>query len=92
MSYFTEKELFSHNQHFAFKLRKMYKDDFSLFKQVMNYMPFYIQTNNSNSLDITLANSYFKNKSNELDNLVEIGASYLPKISCPFLLENLKIK
>lgn len=86
--YLTEKEILVQNQHFAYKLRKLYLEDEAVFHQLNDYLPYSIHINNKDTLDITYANSFLLDKGQEMELLAEIGGSYLKEISCPILLEN----
>ncbi|MDK2771133.1 MAG: helix-turn-helix transcriptional regulator [Flavobacterium sp.] len=86
--YLTEKEILVQNQHFAYKLRKLYLEDETVFHQLNDYLPYSIHINNKDTLDITYANSFLLNKGQEMEKLAEIGGSYLKEISCPILLQN----
>ena len=87
MNLHTEKEHIIQNQHFAYKLRELYKKNRQLFNQVNDYIPFSIHVNTKNSFDIVYANNKLLNRGKEMEELAEIGGSYLPKISCPILFK-----
>lgn len=87
MNLHTEKEHIIQSQHFAYKLRELYKKDRCLFNQVNDYIPFSIHVNKKDSFDIVYANNQLLNRGKEMEQLAEIGGSYLPKISCPILFK-----
>lgn len=90
--YLTEKEILVQNQHFAYKLRKLYMEDETVFHQLNDYLPYSIHINNKDTLDITYANSFLLNKGQEMEKLAEVGGSYLKEISCPILFKNAVLK
>ena len=92
MKYFTEKEQLIHQQHFTFRLRNLYYQDVNRFNDTVEYLPMFIQINETASRDIIFNNRSIFESYREADNLVKYGFSYLPKISCPFLFENLQKK
>lgn len=92
MKLYTEKECLNQIQQFAFKLRNLYLTDREQFEQINDFVPYSIHVNRKSNLDIVYANKQILSRGKELETLVELGASYLPKISCPVLLEKAKIK
>lgn len=82
----TEKEQILKSQEFAFRLRNLYLNDKDLFQQVSEYLPYSVFTNRQDNYNINYSNKKLELKGNEMEQLVEIGSSYLPKISCPILL------
>ena len=83
----TQKESIINGQHFAYKMRNLYLKDENLFYQISDYLPNAIHINSRNNLDHFYANHKVYTKSYELETLIEKGASYLPKISCPIYLK-----
>ncbi len=88
----TEKEYVNHVQLFAFKLRKLYLTDPGLFYEISQLIPYSVFINKRDNLDITWANGQLTGRGAEMEKLVELGASYLPKISNPILLQTAKRK
>ncbi|MBU2927258.1 response regulator transcription factor [Winogradskyella psychrotolerans] len=88
MKLHTEKEHLIHNQHFAFRLRNLYLNDYLKFCQLADYIPTAIHINRKDNFDITYANHKLINRGQELENLVEKGTTYLKEISCPLLMQN----
>ena len=88
----TEKETLIQHQQYAHKLRNLFLNDPNLFYQINKYIPSSIYINSKIDLDITYANQQLLEKGKEMELLVEQGASYLNKISCPLLLKNAKQK
>jgi len=88
MELLTEKEQLVQSQHFAFRLRNLYQNDRQLFNQLNDYIPYSIHINRKDNLDIIYANDKPLFKAPEMEKLVEIGSSYLDKISCPILHRN----
>ena len=86
--YLTEKEILVQNQHFAYKLRKLYLENEAVFHQLNNYLPYSIHINYKDTLSMTYANSFLLNRGYEMEKLAEVGGSYLKEISCPKLLKN----
>lgn len=86
----TEKEQILKSQEFAYKLRNLYLTDKNLFNQVNEYVPFSVFTNRQDNYNINYSNKKLERKGREMELLVEIGSSHLPKISCPILLNHAK--
>lgn len=84
---YTEKELFTQNEHFTFRLRNLYKSDENLFYQMVDFLPMPIYINNRVTFDYILFSDTFLSKGKEIEDLYEIGINHLPKISEPTLLE-----
>lgn len=82
----TEKEQLIKTQEFAYRLRNLYLTDMKLFNQVNDCIPFSVFTNRQDNLNISYSNKKLERKGPEMEMLVTIGSSYLPKISCPILL------
>lgn len=92
MKLYTEKDLLFKSQEFSYKLRNLFATDKNLFHQVNDYIPFSVFTNRQDNLNITYSNHKLEQRGKELENLIEIGGSYLPEISCPILLKRAKQK
>ena len=90
MKLHTENELLSQNRHNAFKLKALYFSDNALFNQVIDYLPFPVHINKKASYHISYTNDRFLHIGPEMDLLLEKGQSYLPEMSCPFLLKKAK--
>lgn len=88
----TEKEKIIKMQEFAFRLRNLYLTNNDMFNQVNDFLPFSVFTNRQDNFNITYSNNQLENKGPELERLVRFGSSYLPKISCPILLNVAKKK
>ncbi len=90
----TSSESLSLNQLqlFAYKLRQLYLKDKNLFFELDKLVPFSVFINKRENLDITYANQQLLCKGKEMEDLIEKGASYLPKISDHALLELAKQK
>lgn len=82
-----EKDFFINTEHFAYRLKKLYTNNNEVFHQMLDFLPFSIFYNKRNSLDITFANDNILRKGPEIEKLVDIGASFLPKISCLLLYD-----
>lgn len=91
MKLHTEKEYQLANAMAIHKLRNLFRESEQQFYDVVEYIPAYIHLNNKNH-DIVFANNNLKTKCKELEILAEFGSSYLEKISCNILLQNLKSK
>lgn len=92
MKKFTEKEQLLNQQHFSFRLRNLYYSNYTEFKNVIEFLPMFVQVNETKSRNIVLNNKSLFSSYKEADNLVKYGFNYLAKISCPFLYENLQKK
>ncbi|WP_026778130.1 helix-turn-helix transcriptional regulator [Polaribacter sp. Hel_I_88] len=92
MKLYTEKEVFSQNQHFIFRLRNLYLNDNKKFNQFKDFItiPFYI--NDKTTFNYILFSDLFFSKGKEIDTLLTIGHNYLPEISDPTLLDLAKNK
>ena len=88
----SELESFSQLQLFAFKLRSLYLKDHVLFLELSKLVPFSIFINKRENLDITFANHQLLSKGQEMEALIENGASYLPTISNKILMDHAKQK
>tara|TARA_R100001369_G_scaffold30604_1_gene54436 strand:- start:1966 stop:2658 length:693 start_codon:yes stop_codon:yes gene_type:complete len=92
MRLYTEKEHIIQNQHFAFKLRDLFLNDYRTFQQLSDYIPLSIHINKKENYDIVFANNKLIDKGPEIEILFEKGGSFLKEISCPILLENAQTK
>lgn len=79
-------------QLFTFKLRHLYIKDKNLFFELDKLIPFAVFVNKRKNLDITYANHQLLGRGKEMEELIEEGAGYLPKISNLTLLELAKQK
>ncbi|WP_159947527.1 helix-turn-helix transcriptional regulator [Polaribacter septentrionalilitoris] len=92
MKKYTEKEFFTQNQHFTFRLRNLYLENKVQFYQLVDYLPSPIYINKKESLDYIYFSDLFFSYGKEIENLFEFGGKYLSCISEPFLLEKAKKK
>lgn len=83
----TEKEFLLNSQHFAYRLRNLYLENEDMLYQVGEYIPNSMHINSRKNLNYYYANNKMKNKSREMDTLIEIGPEYLHEISCPIFLK-----
>ncbi|WP_289847746.1 helix-turn-helix domain-containing protein [Arenibacter algicola] len=88
MSVLSEKEELLNIQLYAFKLRKLYIENPNLFYQLVDYLPYSIHVNNRNDLSISYASFNLQKQAKEIETLLEIGGSYLPKITEASFLTN----
>ena len=88
MSVLSEKEELLNIQQYAFKLRKIYIENPNLFYQLVDYLPYSIHVNNRNDLSISYASFNLQKQAKEIETLLEIGGSYLPKITEASFLTN----
>ncbi len=92
MKIHTEKEAFLQSQHFAFRLRNLYKNDLKLFNQVVDYLPFPVYINHRKTLEYKHFSKTFFSRGKEIEDLYLIGSAYLDKISNLKFLEIAKNK
>ncbi len=92
MNRYTDQEFKIANQIFAFKLRKLYRDNFDLFEQLQEYVPHPIYINERDTFDYNYFSKQLINKGKEIEDLLNHGRSYLRKISCPISLKNAEFK
>lgn len=92
MTLFSEKEQIANQQHFVYRLRQLYYSNKQKFREIAQYLPMFVQINSLDSRDIIFNNKNVFGSYKEAENLVEFGFSYLPKISCPLLFDNLQVK
>jgi DNA-binding CsgD family transcriptional regulator len=92
MKKYSEKEFFTQNEHFTFKLRNLYLENKVQFYQLADYLPNPIYINKKENFDYIYFSELFLSYGKEIENLFEFGGKYLPMISEPFLLEKAKKK
>lgn len=81
----AEREYFYNSQHFAFRVKQLYKKDRHLFNQMVDYFPNAIFLNDKESLKISFATKELFTKGAEMEGVVKKGLGYVKKISCPVL-------
>lgn len=81
----AERAFFYNSQHFIFRVRQLYKNNKTLFNEMVDYLPYTLFINKKDSLDIIYSSKELSSKSDELENLIVNGFSYLKSISCPVL-------
>ena len=92
MNLYTEKEIVTQNEQFIFRLRNLYKNDNQMFHQFKDFIniPYYI--NDRKTFNYSIFSDFYLNKGKEIENLYELGHTYLPKISEPILFDLAKKK
>jgi len=87
MNLHTEKEYIDQSQHYAFRLKMLYKNDITSYYQLQDYLPFPTFVDERDSLEYNYFSPFFFSLGREIEELYELGKSYLPTISEPTLLE-----
>ena len=88
----TEKEYLVNNQQLTHRLRGLLLNDVSTFNQIKDYLPFPIYINSRSTKTYHFFSKSFFNKGKEIENLYEIGGTYLDKISNLVLLQKARDK
>ncbi len=89
---FLDKELHVAGQIFAFHMRKLCKENFSLFEEVQSFIPHPVYISYRRSLDYHYFGKQLFNKGPEIQKLFLNGRSYIKKISCPISLQHAENK
>ncbi|PCE66098.1 helix-turn-helix domain-containing protein [Sediminicola luteus] len=92
MKIHTEKEHFIHMGHHAFRLRKLFQKDLAKAKELLEFLPYGVYINGSESGRYDHMDLKLRLKGPEIEALAELGMAYLPQISNLHLLELTKRK
>lgn len=87
MRTFTEKEFYNQGQHFAYRLRNLYRKDSALFFQLQDYFPFPVYICARQTSEYHFFNQAFLKQGKEIEELLTKGRVYLDTIANLPLLE-----